>query len=197
MKRIARALERADYQVINIEYPSRRYPIEHLTEAFVLPEIQPFINRPNVQLHFVTHSMGGIILRHLLRDHDIQNLGRIVMIAPPNQGTELADLLKNNSLYRMFYGPSGQQLGTDEQSLPKQLPHIDAEVGIICGSRNANLIASYAIPAPHDSRVSVESTKLKDMKDFLVLPYHHSFIMYKSDVIAQVCHFLKNGEFTK
>ena len=117
------------------------------------------------------------------------------MLSPPNSGSELVDALRNNSLFRMGLGPSGQQLGTDPASIPNQLGPLNFEVGIITGTRSLNPLFSWLIPGKDDGKVSVENAKAPDMTDFLVVPHTHTFIMNSKVVIAQTLHFLRNGTF--
>ena len=131
--RLQRVLERDGYRVVNQTYPSRTQPVEALAQRWLAPLVAVHAAAP--RLHFVTHSMGGIVLRCFLRDHAVPNIGRVVMLAPPNHGSDLADRLRQTWFYRTFNGPAGQQLGTD--GLPVALgpwPAHGGELGIIAGS---------------------------------------------------------------
>ena len=151
------------------------------------------------QVHFVTHSMGGIITRFYLKDNKIKNLGRVVMLSPPNQGSELTDSLKNNVniFFRFFTGPAGQQLGTEPSSIPNQLGPVNFELGVITGNATLNPLYSYLIPGEDDGKVSVERAKVKGMKDFLVVPHSHTFIMNSDEVREQIVYFLEYGQFRR
>lgn len=195
MKRIENALRQQGFATLNIDYPSRHHDIPKLVENFILPKIRDHISSKETPLHFVTHSMGGILVRYLLQHHPIAHLGRIVMLAPPNKGSEWVDLLKNLSLFRYIYGPAGQQLSTNHTSIPNILPALEAEIGVITGNRNLNPLANWVFKGPHDSRVSVTSAQLTGMKEFLVVPCHHSFIMYNQQVIKHIVQFLVFGSF--
>lgn len=183
------------YRVINVDYPSTKHPIEFLADEILGNVIGQFNMAAQSKIHFVTHSMGSIVVRYYLEHHDLPNLGRIVMIGPPNQGTELVDRLKGNFIFKKSYGPAGQQLGTDEESIPMGLGPVDFETGVIAGNRSFNPISSFMIPGPDDGVVSVERAKVIGMADFLEVPQSHSFIMRNQEVIDQVIHFLKNGVF--
>jgi pimeloyl-ACP methyl ester carboxylesterase len=148
-----------------------------------------------VKIHFVTHSLGGIVLRQYLSEHRIENLGRVVMLAPPNRGSELADRLKNNCLYRLATGPAGQQLGTSDSSVPNRLGPADFELGVIAGNRSLNPLFSWWIPGPDDGKVSVRSTRLAGMQDFLVVHHSHTWMAWSSEVSAAVAQFLRSGCF--
>ena len=117
------------------------------------------------------------------------------MLSPPNQGSEVADELKDNMLYQWYNGPAGQELG--RRGLPSRLGAAHYPVGIITGNRSAfwDYWFSRLIPGEDDGKVSVESARLDGMQDFLVLPFSHTFIMERQAVVEQVIHFLRTGRF--
>ena len=141
--------------------------------------------------------MGGILVRYYLGLNKMPNLGRVVMLSPPNQGSEVVDKLKDFPLFKWLNGPAGQQLGTDKDSLPNSIGPPDYEVGIITGDRSINPILSLLIPGEDDGKVSVKNAKLKGMKDFLVVHKSHPFIMNDENVLKQVTFFIENGVFDK
>ena len=183
------------YHVVNIGYPSREKDIKTLSEETICKAIKECNKVNPTKIHFVTHSMGGILVRQYLEVNKIKNLGRVVMLSPPNHGSEAVDKLKNLSLFRWINGPAGRQLGTDKESLPNKIGLPDYEVGIITGDRTINPILSMLIPGKDDGKVSVERAKLKGMKDFLVVHKSHPFIMNDEDIIKQVIYFIENGIF--
>lgn len=193
MRKLAVALTQAGFSVDNCSYPSTRLTIEDLAEKTITEALQ---RRPDCDsIHFVTHSLGGIMLRYYLSQHDIDQLGRVVMLAPPNQGSEVVDHLKHWRLFRWFNGPAGQQLGTDKDAIASRLPPADFELGIIAGSRSINWYLSTLLPGQNDGKVSIEATKLSHMTDYLILPVSHPFIMNNKLAIRQTIHFLRDGKF--
>ncbi len=188
---------RNDYQIVNLGYPSRRYCVETLAELAIKPALEKCQSARKV--HFVTHSMGGILVREYLRQHTITNIGHTVMLGPPNSGSELVDFFMNkpvlNTLFQRINGPAGTQLGTDDDSKPNQLGAAEFSLGVIAGNRSKNPVWSRLMPDQHDGKVSVESSKLSGMTDHLVLDVDHTFMMQNSTVISHVKHFLKHGAF--
>lgn len=194
MKRIEWTLAKEGYRVVNKSYPSTGIAVEEAAArlAELLAERTP---DQTVRIHFVTHSLGGIVLRQYLMDHRLDNLGRVVMLAPPNQGSELADKLEGNFWFKRFTGPAGQQLGTGASSIPKRLGPASFELGVIAGDRSLNPRFSGWIPGPDDGKVSVRSTNLDGMKDFLVVHHTHTWMIWRPTVIGAVGRFLKTGHF--
>lgn len=189
------ALVDAGYDVVNFGYPSRSNDIESLA-AEVIPDALSQIEVGNT-VHFVTHSMGGILIRQYLGEKPIENLGRVVMLGPPNKGSQVVDKLQDVPGFELVNGPAGMQLGTGELSIPSTLGAADFEVGIVAGTRSINLILSTMLPSPDDGKVSVENTKLEGMADHIELPVAHPFLMTNKRVIEQVIHFLETGKFEK
>jgi hypothetical protein len=191
---MANALAQQGYLVHNLGYPSRKASIEGLARH-IQRHIQQIQLDRNATLHFVTHSLGGIVLRYFLKYNRPAHLGRVVMLAPPNQGAELADILGQLAFYHWVLGPVGGQIGTHPESLPNALGPVDYKVGIIAGNRSFNPLFSLLIPGPDDGRISVERTRLAGMTDFLVLPCIHPLIMNYKEVILQSIHFLAHACF--
>jgi hypothetical protein len=146
-------------------------------------------------IHFVTHSMGGILLRQYLQDNVIANLGRVVMMGPPNQGSQVVDNIKDVPGFEAFNGPAGMQLGTGKQDVPKQLGPVNFELGIIAGTSSINFLLSNFLPNPDDGKVSVENTKVAGMCGLVTVNVSHPFLMKRQKVIKQVLHFLEKGNF--
>ena len=195
MLRLEAALQNAGYTVRNIDYPSVTYSLATLAEL-VLQKIQTDIENGE-PLHFLGHSMGAILARLILRDHRPENLGRVVMIAPPNHGSAVANFLQRFSFYKKWFGPAGQQIGTNHNGIHHDLPPADYECGIIAGNRSADPWFSWLLyrGRENDGKVSVENTKLEGMKDFVVVPVAHAALPNNPQVISLVKTFLSSGHF--
>jgi len=185
------ALERAGYKVVNSTYASNDNSIEELTGHIDKAVAQC---GDAGQIHFVTHSLGGILLRLWITEHRPANFGRAVMLGPPNRGSEMADTFRHMRLYELLIGPAGQQLGSDAKSVPNRLGAADFDVGIIAGDRSS-LPLPGIFQGPNDGLVTVESTRLEGMADHITLPVTHTFMMNNPIVIAQAMHFLETGKF--
>lgn len=197
MKKLERTLIASGYAVWNKSYPSRSQTIESLAVGTIEPALSYCAEVNADKVHFVTHSLGAILVRYYLQDHAPENLGRIVMLSPPNHGSEVADLLKDFFLYRWLCGPAGQQLGTDDKAIPRLLKPIAGEVAVIVGNQSSDPWFSPFIPGPDDGKVSVQSAKLAEMADFMVVPCGHTFIMKNPFVMQETLYFLAHGSFRR
>ncbi|MBU0482952.1 MAG: alpha/beta hydrolase [Proteobacteria bacterium] len=195
MKKMEDELLKEKYTTVNVNYPSRDYPIEILAEKAILPALTKCA--PDEEINFVTHSLGGILVRQYLEKHEIPNLNHVVMLGPPNQGSEVVDKLGNFPGFYFINGDAGMQLGTGELSIPNQLGKANFDLGIIAGTRSINWILSSLIPNTDDGKVSVERTKLAGMHDHIEMPVTHPFMMKNDEVIDQVIYYLKHGSFNR
>ena len=189
------ALEQAGYGVYSLRYPSRKAPVEVLVREHLAPLIAKCQAGHPVKIHFVTHSMGGILLRQYLATEPPTNMGRIVMLGTPNHGSEVVDKLGHYTLFEWINGPAGQQLGTGTNALPHLLPVPATDVGIIAGTHSINPILSLMIPGPDDGKVSTGSARMEGMKDFSAVPVSHPYLMRDPAVIEMTIRFLKMGVF--
>jgi triacylglycerol lipase len=194
---MAEAFETRGFVTANIDYPSRRQPIEQLASNAIERGVALCAVHSPEKIHFVTHSMGGILVRYYLSQTSLANIGAVVMLAPPNQGSEVVDNFKSVPGFKWLNGPAGIQLGTDKNSLPAKLGPVDFPVGIIAGNRTFNPILSLFLPNPDDGKVSVERTKVEGMSDFVVIPVSHPFIMNDEEAISQAVNFIEHGRFIR
>ncbi|HFB65069.1 MAG TPA: alpha/beta fold hydrolase [Aeromonadales bacterium] len=187
------------FRVINLDYPSTRKNISVLADETIKRGLEQSQQLQARKIHFVTHSMGGILLRDYLSRNSLDKIGHTVMLSPPNKGSEIVDKLKNNFFFKWILGPAGRELGTDRKSLPARLKPFHHSVGIITGNKSArhDKFFNNFFEGEHDGKVSVSSARLKGMSDFLVLPTQHTFIMSDDAVIKQTLHFIKQGTFKR
>jgi triacylglycerol lipase len=194
MLRLQFALQADGYIVWNRGYPSTDAPIEELSPV-VGTAVAECRHREAARIHFVTHSMGGILVRHYFQDHRVPEAGRVVMLAPPNHGSEIVDAYRDRWWFRWATGPAGQQLGTGPDALPRRLAPIGLPIGVIAGSASSDPWFSHLFAADHDGKVSVASARLDGMTDLVVVDQGHTFMMNSPAVIAQVKAFLRDGAF--
>jgi pimeloyl-ACP methyl ester carboxylesterase len=195
MSKMASSLQDAGYTTANVDYPSQTTTVEGLAVMAVNEGLDKCRETNAERIHFVTHSMGGILLRYAHSESPIPELGRVVMLAPPNQGSEIIDITRDWPTAALFGGEAGLQLGTDENSIPSQLGPVDFELGVVAGTGTINPIMSAMLPIPNDGKVTVASTKVDGMDDFLVVRNSHRYITSSDIVIANTKEFLRSGKF--
>lgn len=197
MKLLEISLEKEGYETLNINYQSTAKSIEDLVQ-----DIRAELDRKDIadysRVDFVGYSLGGLLIRELLRDKAQQpeNLGRVVMMGSPHEGSEVADRVKDWALFKWVCGPAGQQLTTEFQKQAKGELNIDYELGIIASADNAgHFWVREQIPDENDGLVSVESTKLDGMADHVTVEAPHVIMPLMPEVIRQVIHFFEKGSF--
>lgn len=189
-------LRRRGYDVCNIGYDTRVESIEDAVASVHAGILECAVSEER-PLHFVTHSLGGLVLRALFKEFELPKTGRAVMLAPPNSGSEIADWIRSVGWIEALMGPLATQLGTRDEDLPQQLPNPPIPFGVIAGDQWINPMGRVLLPAPHDGTVSVASTRLPGMSDHLVLSANHTFIMNSARVAVQIDAFLEQGRFLR
>jgi len=189
---IGRRLEEAGFEAVPVDYPSRHLPVEELSAA-----LDPVVERvgTNRPMHAVTHSMGGILLRWYVEHRRPLRLGRVVMLAPPGGGSELADELARWSVVRRLAGPALAQMGVGPASVPGRLGPPPFELGVIAGDHSLNPVFSALLPGADDGKVPVARARVEGMKEFRVVPCSHTWIMFDDEVARMTVRFLRSGAF--
>ncbi len=195
MRPMARALQDDGYTTVNVDYPSQLGTIEELAPVAVGLGLEQCRSTGASKVHFVTHSMGGILLRYANEQAPIKELGRVVMLGPPNQGSELVDRTRTWPGFAALGGPAGMQLGTTPESIPSQLGPVNFELGVIAGTNTINVLASAMLPDLDDGKVSVKRTMVEGMQDHLVVEDSHRFIVRSAVVLRNTRSFLRTGSF--
>ncbi len=199
MHGIARALARDGYRVTNLSYPSRSVPLESLADTWLPAQLAAHGIAGSTRVHFVTHSMGGLIVRRWLATSAAgTRVGRVVMLAPPNAGSEVSERLRSFPPFRWFTGVNGARLGTARTDLPCQLgpwPATTADLGVIAGNRSLNPLFSSWLPGEDDGKVSVASTHLAGERDHRVVPYSHTWLGARTETLRHIRTFLAHGHF--
>ena len=195
MEKMAGVLQENGFSTANVDYPSQQGTVETLAPIAVSSGVDQCRNSGAQRIHFVTHSMGGILVRSAHGVEPIPELGRVVMLGPPNQGSEVIDITRDWAVTSMFSGEAGKQLGTDQNDIPARLEPVDFELGIIAGTGTINPFMSAVLPEADDGKVTVERTKVDGMSDFLVVSKSHFMLMRNEVVIQNTAAFLRNGQF--
>lgn len=195
MRPMARALQREGYAVRNVGYPSRTQPVAHLAREAVARAVEAAQEAGAERIHFVTHSMGGVLVRAYAEAAELPDGARAVMLAPPHGGSELADRFRDTALFRRICGPAFLDMGTGPEGACQSLGALALEAGIIAGDRNVFPFFGRHFEGPTDGIVAVWSTKASGFADHLVVPHGHTFLMRSPDVIRQTLHFLRHGRF--
>ncbi len=195
MRPMAKALHDAGFTTANVDYPSQFGSVEQIAPLAVEAGLAECRGAGATQIHFVTHSLGGILLRYQNEHMPIPDLGRVVMLGPPNQGSEIIDRTRDWPGFEMFAGDAGAQLGTSQESMPSQLGPVDFDLGIIAGTGTINIFSSALLPESNDGKVSVASTQIEGMNDFLIVGNSHRYITRSDVVFRNTTSFLRSGEF--
>jgi hypothetical protein len=192
---MAEALQTAGFTTANVDYPSQSGSVEELAPIVVGMGLDECRAAGALRVHFVTHSLGGILLRYQNEHSPIEDLGRVVMLGPPNQGSEIIDRTRDWPGFEIFTGDAGAQLGTNTESMPSRLGPVNFELGVIAGTGSINVFSSAMLPDPDDGKVSVASTRVEGMDDFLIVGISHRYITRSDVVIRNTREFLQSGAF--
>jgi pimeloyl-ACP methyl ester carboxylesterase len=167
--------------------------------ADLQPRIAEFAADFDGPVHFITHSLGGLVVRALLNAARPANLGRVVMLGPPNAGSELVDTLERLGLDRIVLGPASRYLRTARPaSAEARLGTVDFDLGIIAGDRTYDpIIPRLLLPGANDGKVSVAATRIAGMRDHIVLPVQHTLMVADKRVINQALAYLATGAFAR
>ncbi len=178
------------YLVVGFDYPSTRVTITDSAEY--LHKVIDSLDGID-QIDFVVHSLGGLIVRAYLAKHKDPRIRRMVMLGVPNRGAGMADFLKDYGIYKLVFGPAGQQLIQGGDGLIAGLPAPEFEFAVIAGARGTPDGWNPLIAGDDDGTVELENTRLPGAADFMTVPALHSFLMFNDDVIAATRRFLKEG----
>jgi pimeloyl-ACP methyl ester carboxylesterase len=195
MDKMAQALQAAGYSTANVDYPSQQGTIEDLAPIAVNSGLEQCRLSGAHKIDFVTHSLGGILLRYANDMDPIPELGRVVMLGPPSHGSEVVDLTRDWPVTKVFSGEAGAELGTDENDIPARLEPVDFELGIVAGTGTINPFMSAVLPDEDDGKVTVERTKVDGMTDFMIVSNSHRTLMRSDIVIENTVAFLQTGRF--
>ncbi|MBR6023204.1 MAG: alpha/beta hydrolase [Kiritimatiellae bacterium] len=190
MGKMAGALREKGYRTAVCGYPSK-WGV-HETSERVFGALGP-VTSGVARVHYVTHSLGGILVRDAFRDGAPDNLGRVVMLGPPNRGCEHIDRFAWLPFFGAIWGTPARELGTGEDSFPNRLPPVGFECGVVAGTKGGLL--GLLMPGPSDGKVTVERARAEGVKEMLVLPVNHTWMMRDGKVIEATARFLATGRF--
>jgi pimeloyl-ACP methyl ester carboxylesterase len=201
MEPLADYLERnSDFTVLNITYPSTRGDLADHARALasVMDNLEGI-----EEINFVAHSLGNLVIRHYLADAADPESGRspdprikrIVMLAPPNHGSERAARWSDNDLFLAVLGGAAQQLGSGWSSVETRLATPACQFGILAGGRGDERGYSSRLDGDDDGTLSVSTTRLAGARDFMTVPVWHSFMMFHPRVQEYTLRFIEEGYF--
>lgn len=196
MMKLEHAFRSQGYSVWNESYVSKKQTVEESSKV-IEHALQFCRAEGKTQIYFVTHSLGGILVRYFFQDKDMPEVKGVVMLAPPNHGSEVSETYGEKFWLEWSVGVAGKQLGTGPESLPNTLKPISLPVGVIAGTVSSDPWFNHLFSGPHDGKVSVESAKLDEMKDFLTVESGHTFIMNSDLVLQQIFHFFETHTFQR
>lgn len=195
MNSIAEDLAEWGYHPVIISYPSTEHDIPTLANKWIAEGLQQCEKSGARKYHIVTHSMGGILVRHYLQQHTLPAGSRIVMLSPPNQGAELSEKFGKEEWFEWIAGPAAISLTKQPDGIIRKLAPIQGEIGIIAAQRAWSLWPESWLPKPNDGTIGVENMRLDEMRDFVLIENGHAMMRFDDNVQAQIRHFLHQGRF--
>ena len=196
MEGIASALHNAGFHTVNLDYPSKKHLIETLAEMTIPRGIAACEEAGAKPVHFVAHSMGGLLVRYYYEKRDVSDIANVVMLGTPNQGSRLGNFLSCIPWIKDVNGPAGKQMGIDERSLPSRLGPVKFPLGVVAGTRSFNPLFSAIISGDDDGIVGLPSTYVKGVCSRVHYPLTHDQLSRDTRVIEQVVSYLTSGNFT-
>lgn len=197
MNKIHNFLNNYGYQVLPLNCSIKKHSVQVLANSFLKNFIIKNCLNKKRKIHFITHSIGGIVVRKYLEDNHSLNIGKVVMLAPPNRGSEIMTLFSKMYFSRYLLGVSGKQISINDKAYLLSLEQkVSFDLGIIAGS-HSNLLSLWYLNRKNDGVVSVENTKILGMVEHLVLNQSHYSMLYSKEVLHQILFFLRCGKFDK
>lgn len=196
MRDACRFFQRAGYHVVSLRYPVRKATPATLINDHIRPGIAKHCTDPERQIHFLTHSLGGVLLREYLRTDRPDKLGKVVMLGAPNNGIELVDRLVDRRGFARFFGPTVVELRTGEDSWPRRLGKADFPLGIIMGNTRLRVpFTSRFLPGSDDGIVSAQSGQLEGMRQLIEVSAFHTALAVRPAILQRAEQFFRTGSF--
>ena len=196
-------MEKINQELIHEGYVTENYSYPSFTEELdsVGLDLYQKVKQDNYDtVSFVTHSMGALVVRSMYQYLDstvhFPVIFRIVMLAPPNKGTEMADMYSNSTI-KFLLGPNVEHMKTDSSSYANKLPIPTCEVGIIAGVRGKKPWFNPFLKEDNDGNVSLSLTTLGNEKDRIIVNAPHGLMTQQKKVIKLIIAFMKTGAFIK
>ena len=191
---LARGLEQEGFEVCTVGYHSVTDKIFQIRRR-VSDQISTCAEGRHGKIHFVGHSLGGILIRDYLKSHRLENMGRVVVLGSPNAGSDAIDVISRMKISH-WIGEAGLSLGTRENIYPGSDEKPVYELGVIAGVfEPLSSLNEQFLPGDDDGLVTVASTRVDGMSDFVVVEASHAGLRHNSYVERQIASFLKRGHF--
>lgn len=190
MNPLARRLNVEGFSTLNIPYPSLVKPVDWIL-AHLRDRISAFAGEEPV--HFIGHSLGGILVRMMLAEGVSWQPGRFIMLAPPNSGSEIIDRASRKFVIRSLLSPAARALSSD--GIPSRLPSLpeNLEAMVIMGRRSSIPFFRKLLSEGNDGIVSVTRGRIDGLKAFAIVDADHTFIQIHPETIRRTLEFLRTG----